>query len=108
MTKEEERETLKIILGEAFDGETKKITEKDGGEDCVVVTKSMTPQPISTAPSGQRILLYCQRKATDEGWWEIGTTNSFGEWINDEFDPSLLLTQPTFWLPVPPTPTQPQ
>jgi hypothetical protein len=68
----------------------------------------MTPEPISTAPSGQRILLYCQRKATDEGWWEIGTTNSFGEWINDEFDPSLLLTQPTFWLPMPATPTQPQ
>jgi len=78
------------IWGQPFDGETEKIT----------------PQPISTAPKGTRILLYCQRKATDEGWWEIGQFyGQIGRWMNDEFFVSLMLTQPTLWLPLPPTPT---
>jgi len=68
----------------------------------------MTPQPISTAPKGQRVLVYCFLKSIDEGWWEIGSTNSFDEWINDEFFVSLMLTHPTLWLPLPPIPTQPQ
>jgi len=67
----------------------------------------MTPQPISTAPKGQRVLVYCFLKSIDEGWWEIGSTNSFDEWINDEFFVSLMLTQPTYWLPLPPIPNQP-
>jgi len=68
----------------------------------------MTPQPISTAPSGQRILLYCQRKSTDEGWWQIGMMcPDVRRWIDDvEID--WLLVQPIYWMPLPPTPTQQQ
>jgi len=68
----------------------------------------MTPQPVSTAPKGTRILLYCQRKATDEGWWEIGQFyGQIGRWMNDEDEPKLGTTQPTLWLPLPAIPNQP-
>lgn len=82
--------TLDKIWGRAFDGETEKIT----------------PQSISTAPKGTRILLYCQRSTSDEGWWEIG--QFYGQenrWMNDEDEPKLGQTQPTLWLPLPPLPT---
>jgi hypothetical protein len=69
----------------------------------------MTPQPISTAPQGQRILLYCQRKSTDEGWWQIGLLcTDIGKFIDDDSEPNWLLVQPSFWLPLPPQPTPTQ
>jgi hypothetical protein len=70
---------------------------------------TMTPQPVSTAPKGERILLYCRRNTLDEGWWEIGQFyGDIGRWMNDEDEPKLGLTQPTLWLPLPALPTQPQ
>jgi len=82
------------IWGQPFDGETEKVT---------------TPQPISTAPKGTRILLYCQRKATVDGWWEIGQfCRQLRRWMNDDSEPNWRLVQPTYWMPLPPTPTQPQ
>ena len=83
---------LSLIWGQPFDGETEKIT----------------PQPISTAPSGQRILLYCQRKETGEGWWQIGMLcPDVRRWIDDDCEPDWLLVQPSFWLPLPAQPTKP-
>jgi len=76
----------------------------------------MTPQPISTAPSGQRILLYCQRptqpegwwQTLPEGWWQIGLLcTDIGQFIDDDSEPNWLLVQPTYWLPLP-QPPQPQ
>lgn len=65
----------------------------------------MTPQPISTAPKGTRILVYCQRGTLGEGWWEIGQFyGQEGRWMNDEDEPKLGITQPTCWLPLPPLP----
>jgi hypothetical protein len=71
-------------------------------------TTMTTPQPISTAPSGQRILLYCQRKSTDEGWWQIGMLcPDVRRWIDDDYEPDWMLVQPSYWLPLPEHP-QPQ
>jgi len=68
----------------------------------------MTPQPISTAPKGQRILLYCKRPIESEGWWQIGMMClDVRRWIDDDYEPDWLLVQPTYWLPLPPQPTQP-
>jgi hypothetical protein len=76
----------------------------------------MTPQPISTAPKGERILLYCNRPTQPEGWW---TTQPEGwwqigmmcpdvhRWIDDDYEPDWLLVQPTYWMPLP-QPPQPQ
>ena len=84
--------TLDKIWGQPFDGETEKIT----------------PQPISTAPKGERILLYC-RPIESEGWWQIGMMCPYvHHWIDDDYEPDWMITQPTYWLPLPPTPTQPQ
>lgn len=69
----------------------------------------MTPQPILTAPKGQRILLYCKRKSTDEGWWQVGMhCPDFNRWIEDDSERNWMLVQPTLWLPLPALPTQPQ
>lgn len=71
----------------------------------------MSPQPISTAPSGQRILLYCQRAVEPEGWWQIGMhCPDVCRWVDDDYEPDWMLVQPSFWMPLPPhpTPTQPQ
>jgi hypothetical protein len=68
----------------------------------------MTPQPISTAPSGQRILLYCQRPIESEGWWQIGMhCPDVHRWVDDDYEPDWMLVQPSFWLPLP-QPPQPQ
>lgn len=69
----------------------------------------MTPQPIATAPKGKRILVYCQRKATSEGWWEIAEYDEeiYAGWLDDAVDGEILLVQPTYWLPLPPLPTPP-
>jgi len=92
ISEEDAQEKLALIWGQPFDGETEKIT----------------PQPISTAPSGQRILLYCQRKSTDEGWWQIGMLcPDIHRWIDDDYEPDWLLVQPTYWMPLP-QPPQPQ
>ena len=62
----------------------------------------MTPQPIATAPKERRILVYCQRAATSEGWWQIGQFDQeIGEWLDDVVDGELLLVKPTCWLPLP-------
>ena len=67
----------------------------------------MTPQPIASAPKGTRILLYCHRKKTDEGWWQIGMLcPDVRRWIDDDCEPDWLLVQPSFWLPLPAQPTQ--
>jgi hypothetical protein len=85
-------EAAELIWGQPFDDETEKIT----------------PQPISTAPQGQRILLYCQRKSTDEGWWQIGLLcTDIGKFIDDDSEPNWLLVQPSYWMPLP-QPPQPQ
>lgn len=84
-------EAAELIWGQAFDRETEKIT----------------PQPISTAPEGQRIHLYCQRKETGEGWWQIGMhCPDVRRWIDDDYEPNWLLVQPSFWLPLPAQPPQ--
>ena len=49
MTKEEEREALKIILGEAFDGVTEKITERDTERD--TGEKHATTEESSATPT---------------------------------------------------------
>lgn len=68
----------------------------------------MTPQPIATAPKGTRILVYCQRKATNEGWWQIAEYDEeIGEWLDDAVDGEICLVKPTCWLPLPLAPTQP-
>jgi len=68
----------------------------------------MTPQPISTAPQGQRILLYCKRPIESEGWWQIGLLcTDIGRFIDDDSEPDWLLVQPTYWIPLP-QPPQPQ
>ncbi len=74
----------------------------------------MTPQPISSAPKGELILLYCQRTAAVEdwwensrepGWWELGKYDKGrGVWINDDYYPGDLTAQPTFWLSLPTPP----
>jgi len=69
---------------------------------------TMTPQPISTAPMGQRILLYCKRPIESEGWWQIGMMClDVRRWIDDDYEPDWLLVQPTYWMPLP-QPPQPQ
>jgi hypothetical protein len=69
----------------------------------------MTPQPISTAPSGQRILLYCQRAVESEGWWQIGMhCPDVHRWIDDDYEPDWMLVQPSYWMPLPAQPPQPQ
>jgi len=71
-------------------------------------TTMTTPQPISTAPMGQRILLYCQRPTQPEGWWQIGLLcTDIGKFIDDDSEPNWLLVQPTYWMPLP-QPPQPQ
>ena len=68
----------------------------------------MTPQPIATAPKGQRILLYCQRAVESEGWWQIGThCPDVHRWIDDDYEPDWMLVQPSYWMPLPAHP-QPQ
>jgi len=85
-------EIVELIWGQPFDGETEKIT----------------PQPISTAPSGQRILLYSKRPIDSEGWWQIGMMcPNVRRWIDDDYEPDWMLVQPTYWLPLP-QPPQPQ
>jgi hypothetical protein len=85
-------EIVELIWGQPFDGETEKIT----------------PQPISTAPSGQRILLYCKRPIESEGWWQIGLLcTDIGKFIDDDSEPNWLLVQPSYWMPLP-QPPQPQ
>jgi hypothetical protein len=80
------------IWGQPFDGETEKIT----------------PQPVSTAPKGTRILLYCKRPIESEGWWQIGMhCPDVCRWIDDDYEPDWMLVQPTYWLPLP-QPPQPQ
>ena len=92
-----------------------ELTKKDETEK-INTTKSvsstspttMTPQPISTAPSGQRILLYCQRAVESEGWWQIGMMClDVHRWIDDDYEPDWMLVQPSYWLPLP-QPLQPQ
>ena len=39
-------QAVEEIWGQPFDGVTEKITEKDEGEDCVVVTKPMIPKKL--------------------------------------------------------------
>jgi hypothetical protein len=105
MSEREEREVIKIILAESFHGDTAKPL-------ATIATKSnpttMTPQPISTAPSGQRILLYSKRPIDSEGWWQIGMMcPHVRRWIDDDCEPDWMLVQPSFWLPLP-QPPQPQ
>jgi len=67
--------------------------------------KPMTPQPISTAPKGQRILLYCKRSIESEGWWQIGMLcPDVHRWIDDDYEPDWMLVQPSYWLPLPQPP----
>jgi len=98
---------LDKVWGRPFDG----VTEKINTTKSVSSTSStpMTPQPISTAPSGQRILLYCQRAVESEGWWQIGMMcPDVHRWIDDDYEPDWMLVQPSFWMPLPEHPTQPQ
>jgi hypothetical protein len=70
---------------------------------------TMTPQPVSTAPKGTRILLYCQRAVESDGWWQIGLLcTDIGRFIDDDSEPNWLLVQPTYWLPLPAHPARPQ
>jgi hypothetical protein len=95
--------TLDKIWGRPFDGETEKINTAKSAS-----LTSEIPQTISTAPIGQRILLYCKRPIESEGWWQIGMLcPDIHRWIDDDYEPDWMLVQPSYWLPLP-QPPQPQ
>jgi hypothetical protein len=107
------------IWGQPFDGETEKInTAKSASLTSAIPqtnpapfvseTEKITPQPISTAPKGERIQLYCQHPTQPVGWWQIGMMClDVHRWIDDDYEPDWMLVQPSYWLPLP-QPPQPQ